>query len=123
MSETNESKNVERQLDALSKFPDQNPNPVLKLSMDGMLLYSNRAGKIIKDAWNVDINDQMPQELVEHAQTPDDAALEMMVGEKTYSFHVVAVPEFEFINVYATDVTAKKRLQNFLTKIQTLFSN
>jgi hypothetical protein len=30
---------------AITKFPDQNPNPVFRLSMDGVLVYVNPAGR------------------------------------------------------------------------------
>jgi len=98
---------------AITKFPDQNPNPVLKSDMEGHLLYANSGGVIIKEAWGVDIGSLLPAELVAHSGTPADEQLELAVGSNTYSFHVVAVPEFEFINIYGTDVTAMKAITKF----------
>ena len=46
-----------------------------------------------------------------HAGTPADAQL-MPVGDRTYSFHVVAVLG-EFINIYGTDITAMKAITKF----------
>ena len=34
----------------------------------------------------------MPEALIDHANTPSDAQIELAVGSKTYAFHVVAVP-------------------------------
>ena len=46
MNKQNDSVNeLNKQLNALSKFPDQNPNPVLRMSMDGKLQYTNDAGQ------------------------------------------------------------------------------
>ena len=97
----------------ITKFPDQNPNPVLKTDMQGRLLYANGAGQQIQQTWDIPLGGQMPQAIVDHAETPDDEAVELAVGNRTFSFHVVGVPEFEFINIYGTDVTAKKAITKF----------
>jgi len=113
MSENSKLDSLQRQLNAMVKFPDQNPNPVLKMSKDGRLTYSNAAGQQIKDAWGVQLGDTMPAELLAHAATPADHPLELAVRNRTYSFHVVAVPHFDFVNVYGTDVTAMKAITKF----------
>ena len=107
----NELKN---QLQALLKFPDQNPNPVLKITMDGKLLYTNSAGQYIKEEWKIDIGDNVPSSVVDQSKLASSLPLEMEVGNKTYAFHVVAVPEFDFINIYGTDVTANKEMEQEL---------
>ena len=38
---------VQRQLDAAQHFPDQNPNPVLRIGADGELQYANPASEVI----------------------------------------------------------------------------
>ena len=108
MTEQNLVDSLKTQLNAMVKFPDQNPNPVLKMSMDGTLVYRNEAGHQIVQRWGLALGDTMPTELVSHAKTPNDEAIELAVGNRTYSFHVVAVPEIDSINVYGADVTAKK---------------
>ena len=113
MSENSKLDSLQRQLTAMVKFPDQNPNPVLKMSKDGRLTYSNAAGQKIKDEWGVSLGDTMPEALISHASTPADEPLELPVGNRTYSFHVVAVPHFDFVNVYGTDVTAMKAITKF----------
>ena len=35
----------------LEKFPDQNPNPVLRFSEQGVLMYYNESSKNIIDEW------------------------------------------------------------------------
>ena len=104
---------LRRQLAALEKFPDQNPNPVLKMTMDGRLTYANAAGRFIQDSWGVGLGDSMPPELVAHASSAAGVSLELPVGDRTVAFHVVAVDEFDFINVYGTDVTAMKAITKF----------
>jgi class 3 adenylate cyclase len=104
---------LKKQLQALLKFPDQNPNPVLKTTMGGKLLYTNSAGQYIKDEWKIDIGDDVPSSVVDQSKLVSSLPLEMEVGNKTYAFHVVAVPEFDFINIYGTDITAMKAITKF----------
>ena len=104
---------LKRQLIALEKFPDQNPNPVFKMTMDGRLTYANAAGRFIQDAWGVGLGDAMPPELLAHGSSAAEVPLELPVGKRTVAFHVVALDEFEFINVYGTDVTAMKAITKF----------
>src|SRR5690349_10062229 len=41
-------------------FPDENPNPVLRMSGDGALVYANRSAAPILAAWGVDVGGQLP---------------------------------------------------------------
>ena len=113
---------LKKQLQALLKFPDQNPNPVLKITMGGKLLYTNSAGQYIKDEWKIDIGDDVPSTVVDQSKLVSSLPLEMEVGNKTYAFHVVAVPEFDFINIYGTDVTAAVDNKLILLKLSKYFS-
>ena len=95
MDKQNDSVNeLKKQLNALRKFPDQNPNPVLRISMDGKLKYANGTGQYIQNEWKIGLGDDVPTELVEHSKLDTPSPLEMEVGNKVFAFHVVAVPEF-----------------------------
>ena len=107
---------------AITKFPDQNPNPVLKISMDGRLLYANRAGIEIRREWGIDSGEAVPSEIIAHAALNTMMPLEMTVGDKIYLFHIVPVPEFEFINIYGTDISAAKDNEQILIKLAKYFS-
>ncbi len=113
MSNERTVESLERQLAALEKFPDQNPNPVLKVSMEGVLIYANEAALRIHQAWGVSIGERLPAALIEHATAASSEPLEMAVGNRTVAFHAVVVEEFGFINVYGTDVTAMKAITKF----------
>ena len=113
---------LSKQLQALLKFPDKNPNPVLKITMEGKLLYANSAGQFIKEEWDIDIGDDVSSSIVDQSKVVSNLPLEMEVGNKTYAFHVVAVPEFDFINIYGTDITAARDNKLILLKLSKYFS-
>ena len=105
---------------AITKFPDQNPNPVLKISSEGNLLYANQAGMDIREQWG--IGEPVPSHIVDHAKLNTTLPLESTVGDKTFLFHIVPVPEFDFVNIYGTDISAAEDNEQILIKLAKYFS-
>ncbi|MEC7182484.1 MAG: hypothetical protein VXW15_07205, partial [Bdellovibrionota bacterium] len=104
---------LQKQLDSVLKFPDQNPNPVLKIDLNGKLLYQNKAGIKISSYWCIELNEVVPDEIILHAKKELTTPLELVCGNKTFSFHIVPVPELHFICIYGTDITAMKAITKF----------
>jgi hypothetical protein len=50
------------QISAISRFPDANPNPVLRIDGDGHLIYANPASIGVLAALGVSIGDRVPAE-------------------------------------------------------------
>jgi len=94
----------------VEKFPDRNPNPVLRLSPDGALIYANQASGTITRALGTAPGDLAPDDLLHQIRARLDGSEieEILVGGEGRIFRLdpVEVPEFRFINVYGTDVTA-----------------
>ena len=105
------------QLEAINKFPNLNPNPVLRVSLDGDLLYSNTASLAITSALGLANDEKLPEklfeELLKEASKELSGAFEIVAGNKTYSLLPVMFRDQGFINVYGTDVTAMKVLNKF----------
>src|SRR3972149_4902334 len=103
---------LERQVQLINRFPDQNPHPVLRMTEDGVLLYANRASREVTEALGVDVGSPLPQEWLGRLRAAitaaDGATVEVESGWKTFAILPVPVPEFSFINLYGTDITAAK---------------
>jgi class 3 adenylate cyclase len=106
---------LERQIEAILKFPDQNPNPVMRSTTDGQLLYANAASAPIRQALSVEVGDQLPgdffRRLVEAAGR--SSLLEVTSGWETYAVMAVELPDLEVFNIYGMDVTAAKVVEKF----------
>ena len=50
----------------LEKFPDQNPNPVLRFSEQGTLMYYNESSKNIVDEWRIKLNEKPDQKILDN---------------------------------------------------------
>lgn len=108
---------------AITRFPDQNPNPVFRLDMNGALTYANEAGQRVVEDLGICIGQQFPAKVVLNNDTPTDNRIEMLVGSSVFTFHIVHVPEFQFINIYGTDITAQKENESILIKLAKYFSH
>ncbi|MCH7970161.1 MAG: adenylate/guanylate cyclase domain-containing protein [Chloroflexi bacterium] len=102
---------------AMNKFPDQNPNPVLRVSIDGNLEYANPASEPICKAMGIEIGDKLPADLMQQfskiADSGSSETIEVEADDRVFSLLVVAVFEFNCINIYGTDITAMKVLNKF----------
>jgi class 3 adenylate cyclase len=100
---------------AIVKFPDQNPNPVFRISWDGDLVYVNPAARELIDGIGGALGKPLPDPLRERLQRAVREGrrerVDVVCGERAYDLLAVDVPEFGFINVYGTDVTAVRALQ------------
>jgi class 3 adenylate cyclase len=100
----------------VERFPDRNPNPVLRMTDDGRLLYANAASRPIVAALGLTVGRPLPDDLrrrIAAACEDDTEAIEVAGEGRTYILRPVNVPEFGFTNVYGTDVTATRALNRF----------
>jgi class 3 adenylate cyclase len=100
---------------AITKFPDQNPNPVFRISMMGELVYVNPAAQDLIAGVGGVLGRPLPsplcQELQAAAREGARRTVRLHSGDRDYALLAVDVPEFEFTNVYGTDVTAVLALE------------
>ena len=104
----------------LARFPEESPNPVLRVSAEGVVLYRNPAAA--KDPrWRCEINRVLPLEavhkLVDRAVAEQTTVEEdVVVGGAWYAVAVSAGAEERYANVYARDVTERKRAEEALRR-------
>ncbi len=106
---------VERQIQAINRFPDQNPHPVLRVADDGQLTYANISSAPIRRAMNVEVGGRLSAELMARLRSAasDEGSIELRDGVRVYAVLPVPVPELGFINLYGTDITAEKVVERF----------
>jgi len=106
---------TERQLAAISRFPDENPNPVMRVSSDGILRYANAASAAILSARSLSVDQRLPEDLLDDLRraAAAQAAVDLQCAGRTYALKPVEVPELGFMNIYGTDVTARLAIDKF----------
>jgi class 3 adenylate cyclase len=99
---------------ALVKFPDQNPNPVFRITWEGVLVYANPTSHDLIEGVGASVGRPFPAEVSTQlldATRAGGRRVEIVSGRRTYALFPVDLPEFGFINVYGTDVTAVRELE------------
>jgi class 3 adenylate cyclase len=112
---------------AIDKFPNQNPNPVLRLSRRGRMTYANPASALVRKALGAEVGDDLEPELFSRITTasedPTDPTMEVEAGGRIFRLRVVSVYEFDSINVYGTDITAARQVERLNAENETLLLN
>ncbi len=106
-------KAAEKAAQASTKFPDMNPNPVLRLAHDGTIVYANPASRTMLSMWSTEIGQPAPSSIAqiigEVSTTGSNKYLEVGFEQDTYSLFFVPFQEEGFVTIYGKDIT--KRIQ------------
>ena len=112
---------------AIVKFPDENPNPVMRMDWDGRLAYANPASSGLVAGLGLEtgtcLATDIRDKLLEQARAGERGTVDVEAGGRAYKLLPVAVPGFGFINVYGTDVTAEKEHQRLAHENERLLLN
>jgi PAS domain S-box-containing protein len=120
-----ERKRAEQEIASMAKFPSENPNPVMRLSRDGSLLYANTASAALLRMWECEVGQPAPQywrELVAQViDSKENQTVDIECEKKVYEIIVARVPEASYVNVYGRDLTERKLAEAELIQSEALF--
>ena len=103
------------QLHAINRFPDDNPNPVMRIDLDGHVLYANPASAGVLQAIGAGVGERVPAEILARCREAAAARefLEFVSDSRTYAVWPVLIEDLDFMNLYGTDVTAERAIVKF----------
>jgi len=112
-------KQAAEEVERLAKFPSENPNPVLRISSNGLILYSNKAALPLLKAWDCRRKDQILsgrwyQYIADALGSGGDQQAEVECGKRIFSLTFAPVADSNYVNVYALDITKRKRAEEKL---------
>ena len=101
-----------------SRFSEESPFPVLRISRDGTLLSANRGSWLLLAHWKTDVGSRIPprwQEAIEEAVRQKDAyEVEVQIGIKILLLVFVPVADKGYVNVFGLDVSSRKQAEKRL---------
>lgn len=107
---------AEARAESLARFPQENPDPILRLSSDATVSYANQAASAKLRGLGVEVGQTAPAQL----GVPARQALRDARGIKTEIecggavFAISLVPVGDEVNIYGQDITARKRAEEAL---------
>ena len=102
-------------VNTINRFPDDNPNPVMRFDADGHLIYANPASAGILKALGVAVGDALPAETIARfeAVAPSRGFVEFVADNRTFAVWPVPIVDLDFTNLYGMDVTAERAIVKF----------
>lgn len=117
-----ERKRAEEKISSLSRFPSENPEPVLRVNREGAVLYRNVAAERILEragCLESDIHKILPDNMKDLVVKALDEGqmlqyLEVTVSDRVYSYTLAPVVDAQYVNLYGRDVTERKKREGEL---------
>ena len=116
-----ERKRMEAALESVARLPQENPDPVIRLSQGIIINYANSAAQVLLTDWNSAIGQEAPTAITEIAvESLGDGVkreLEYNYAHRTFIINFSPFSKADYVNLYARDITERKKAEE---KIQSL---
>jgi PAS domain S-box-containing protein len=103
---------------SMTRFPSENPNPVLRVLSDGRLAYANPASRALLAAWNAQVGEVVPGDLLQTIQSAlamgSTQEVEMPGEDRVYLFTLAPIADGGYVNLYGRDITRMKQAEQAL---------
>ncbi|MHC1753930.1 MAG: PAS domain S-box protein [Methanosarcina sp.] len=103
----------------MEEFLLNSPSPVLRVEKEGIILYANKAGRALIEAWESGIGEKAPVEIRKKvrkaALQKKSEYMEFEAGEKTYSATFTPSADGKYTILQASDATFSKQAEKKLS--------
>ena len=113
-----ERKQAEKQIESLARFPAENPDPVFRITKEGIVAYCNDGGRRILREWNCAVGQPVSanwrQLINETLALGSRREIEKKMGEEFFLFGLS--PVTDYVNVYGQNITKRKLAEEKLAE-------
>ena len=122
---------VEEEVRSLSRFPVENPNPILRIARSGSILYANPASAPLLAAWERKVGQDLPPDWNSQVKTALDSGdiieVEMDCQGRIFLCHFTPIESENYVNIYGREFTEEKHairsLRESEARYRSLFAN
>ncbi len=122
-----ERKRLDEKIRMLSLFPSENPNPVMRFSREGMILFKNPRSEILCRELDCEEGRPVPAEfrtaIDRCLKTEKPVEFEMETNGRMFNIVITPTGDTGYVNLYGRDITNRKLAEQALKKSETEYRN
>ena len=115
-----ETKNLEKELSNLAKFPSENPNAVVRVNENGIVLHANPVAQSlplsVKLKTGYHVSEKWRKLVVQALSSGCQLDFEEEVKGRSFSFCFSPIVSEGYVNIYGLDITERKKAERALQK-------
>jgi PAS domain S-box-containing protein len=108
-------KQAEQEIKSLARFASESPNPIMRVTTDGLIVYANNASRPLLLAWQADPGVRLPEEWRNEValvlETGQPVERELDLSGQVYALLFAPIRDLGYVNIYARDITAVRRAE------------
>jgi len=108
-SDISHRKQQQDQIEILARLPEESPNPILRVTTSGELLYANPSSDILLRKWDLKIGSSVTADLHELIRESDQSMqvsrFYLDIDSTHFSLTISPHPDHNYVNIYGLDVT------------------
>jgi PAS domain S-box-containing protein len=117
-----ERQKAAEQIAKLAKFPAEDPNPVLRISAFGTVIYGNKASLPLLKTWQCRVGQSLPDRwhrlVLDALISGQSEQTEFQCDGRTFSLIFAPVLNANYVNIYGLDITELKEVEKQLLQNQ-----
>jgi two-component system cell cycle sensor histidine kinase/response regulator CckA len=118
LTDLTERKRMEEEIRSLAMFPSENPNPLLRLNKDGIILTVNPASNLLLGKWGSEVGQVAPKLWRDLASevfaSGSSKTVDIESESRFYEFFITPIMRSGYVNFYGRDITRRKRAEEEL---------
>ncbi|MCC6749875.1 MAG: hypothetical protein IT371_19575 [Deltaproteobacteria bacterium] len=113
-----ERRRAEAKLEGEARFAAESPSPVLRVDREGLILYANPAAIELLRCWSRGVGDRLPEAMLKEVRRTWEMSrvrvVECACDGQTYEVAIRILATEGYANLYGTNVTVRKAMQDRL---------
>ncbi|MBF0183563.1 MAG: PAS domain-containing protein [Magnetococcales bacterium] len=113
---------AEQRLEEMARFPNENPNPVMRIHQNGEVLFANTLGRRLLTTWKTEVGQHLHSEelepIINALQNGQQGEWIVKLEERLILLNIVPFSELGYVNLYGQDITEHTRLLHLLRERQ-----
>ncbi|MCH7559234.1 MAG: PAS domain S-box protein, partial [Planctomycetes bacterium] len=122
MTDITGRKQADEQIEKLAKFPAEDPNPVLRISGHGTVIYANKASLPLLKVWRCCVGQSLPNPwhefVLDALSSGQNQQTEAQCDERIFSLTFTPIVKANYVNIYGLDITERKKAEERLLEHQ-----